>query len=277
MSFLASMDESFPLLHFFPLYDNIACRIVYCRLYCNSLFLSWMNVVTSLLLLPPPIGMVGGRFLTSNSFIHSPCSFLLCNSNAACNSLMELKFGLGCEQDGTKGSEESTESNKIPVQPQQQQQLQPHPGQTPAREAAAAPIPFCCSSAGCLLNESDGLASSDFLHGGAGGGLFGSSGVSVVGNTQKTSSISSFPRSPSSVSRGGYLSLTTVHSPNKLSCESANQSPKGSGFLSSRRNNRKPLLVRSEVSSDTQVANEPQLPLRCPANPINAPSKSINQ
>lgn len=180
------------------------------------------------------------------------------------------------KQDGTKGSDESTESNKIPVQPQQQHQLQPHKGQTPAWEAVAPSTPFCCSSAGCLLNESDGLASSDFINGGAGGGLSGSSGVSVVGNMQKTSSIASFPRSPSSVSRGGYLSLTTVHSPNKLSCDSANQSPKGSGFLTSRRNNRKPLLVRSEVSSESPVANEPQLPLRCPANPIIAPSKSIS-
>lgn len=67
------------------------------------------------------------------------------------------------------------------------------------------------------------------------------------GHMQKTTSVSSFPRSPSSVSRG-YLSLATVQSPGRMSAEGSNQSPKNSGFLSSGRTSRKPLLVRSEVS-----------------------------
>lgn len=62
---------------------------------------------------------------------------------------------------------------------------------------------------------------------------------------QKTSSISSFPRSPSSVSRS---ILPTVYAPGKVASESNVQNPKNSVFLTSRRPNRKPLLVRSEVS-----------------------------
>lgn len=126
-------------------------------------------------------------------------------------------------QDGTKGSAESKTSA---------QQGQPSQQQEPAT-AWEAPV-----------NDHDGLTSS---------------AECFNGSIPKTSSISSFPRSPSSVSRG-YLSLTTVHSPSKLSCDSSSQSPKSTGFLTSRRSTRKPLLVRSEVSmpSPTYIQHIPR-------------------
>lgn len=71
----------------------------------------------------------------------------------------------------------------------------------------------------------------------------------LEGHMQKTTSVSSFPRSPSSVSRG-YLSLATS-GPGRVSVEASNLSPKNSSFLTSIRTNRKPLLVRSEVSTRT--------------------------
>lgn len=152
------------------------------------------------------------------------------------------------EQDGTKGSAETTK-NAVQQQPLASQT-------TPVWEAPPPPLSHS------LVNDNDGLPSStsDFLNGSATGLCCGGGGgAGGAGNIQKTASISSFPRSPSSVSRG-YLSLTAGHSPNKLSFESnTNQSPKSSGFLTSRRpgGGRKPLLVRSEVSMRTSRRTRP--------------------
>lgn len=125
-------------------------------------------------------------------------------------------FGIGSNlpKDGTTNG--STECNKNINLPTAQSAVAQ--GHTPVWEAP--------------VNDNDDLPTRELLLG---------------ANMQKTNSVSSFPRSPSSVSRG-YLSLTTVHSPAKLSCESNNQSPKSAGFFTGRRSTRKPLLVRSEVS-----------------------------